>query len=85
MAIIFDPAKDRANLQKHGISLAKVEEVEWGVGVEDARKAYGERRFRAFGLIDGKPYCLVFTRRGDDLRAISLRRASQKEFRRYAT
>lgn len=50
----------------------------------DARKDYGEVRYRSYGLIDGQPYCLVFTRLGDDTRAISLRRSRAKELRRFA-
>ena len=87
MPLIFDPAKDRVNIEKHGISLAKAEDLTDAVVVVDNRKTYGELRIRAFGYIDGKPHCLVFTRRGDDIddiRAISLRRARTKEVKRYA-
>ena len=84
MPLTFDPTKDRANIEKHGISLAKAEDLTDAVAVEDNRKTYGELRIRAFGFIDGKAYCLVFTRRGDDIRAISLRRARAKEMKRYA-
>jgi len=49
----------------------------------DLRFAYGERRFRAFGRIDGVGYCLAFTYRPGALRAISLRRAREKELSRY--
>ena len=44
---------------------------------------YGETRYRAWGLIDGKAYCLAFTDRNGTLRAISLRRARKKEIDRY--
>jgi uncharacterized DUF497 family protein len=36
-------------------------------------------------MIDGKTYCLAYTMRGDKVRPISLRRARQKEMKRYAT
>ncbi len=83
MAIIFDPEKSRANLEKHGISLARAVDLEQAVAIEDNRRSYGETRIRAFGYIDGKPYCLVFTARGNDVRMISLRRARAKEIKRY--
>ena len=54
MALTFDPTKDRANIEKHGISLAKAEDLTDAVAVEDNRKTYGELRIRAFGFIDGK-------------------------------
>ncbi len=84
MPLIFDPAKDQANITKHGISLARAEDLLDAVVIPDDRKSYGEIRIRAFGYIDGKAYCFVFTNRGDDVRAISLRRARAKEMKRYA-
>jgi len=51
--------------------------------LEDERKDYGETRYRAWGLIDGEFYCLAFTDRDGVLRAISLRRARDKEVKRY--
>ena len=83
MEIEFDPAKDEANLAKHGVSLARTVDFEIIAFREDARRAYGETRFRAWGWIDGQYYCLVFTHRQHRLRAISLRRAHQKEIDRY--
>jgi uncharacterized DUF497 family protein len=38
----------------------------------------GKPRFRAYGLLDGQPHCLVFTMRDDAHRPISLRRAHAK-------
>lgn len=86
MDIEFDSAKNEANIAKHGVSLALGAEMDMAtaVVVEDDRHEYGERRFRAFGHIAGSAYCFVFTVRETAVRAISLRRAHQKEMRRYA-
>lgn len=81
--IEFDPAKDAANIAKHGISLARATDMHVLEMTEDDRQAYGETRLRAFGLIDNMVYCLVFTERNGVIRAISLRRAHAKELRRY--
>jgi uncharacterized DUF497 family protein len=78
MAIAFDPAKDALNIEKHGVSLAAAGEMEILAVVPDQRRDYGEDRFNAFGVIAETPYCLSFT-----VRAISLRRARDKEYRRY--
>jgi uncharacterized DUF497 family protein len=85
MAITFDPAKDAANIAKHGVSLSLTGEMELSAAVIviDDRKAYGEARYLAFGLIAGRAHCLVFTVRGVDVRVISLRRANRKEVTRY--
>jgi uncharacterized DUF497 family protein len=45
---------------------------------------FTEPRKRAYGLIDGRFYCLAYVERDGDVRAISLRRAHAKEVRRYA-
>ena len=82
MALVFDPAKDVANITKHGVSLARAADLEEAVIEIDARFT-SEARFRAFGLIDGSSYCLAFTVRGDDVRAISLRRTHLREHRRH--
>lgn len=83
MEIEFDPAKDAANIAKHGVSLSRAVDLEILVFLEDARQTYGETRYRAWGLIDGQAHCLAFTVRENRLRAISLRRAHKKEMDRY--
>lgn len=83
MDIEFDPAKDEKNIAKHGISLARAADMEIVTFLEDDRYDYGETRYRAWGLIDGRYYSLAFTRRGGHIRAISLRRAHDKEIKRY--
>lgn len=84
MAIEFDPAKDAPNIAKHGVSLSRAADLEILAFVEDDRNEYGETRYRAWGLIEGEYYCLVFTHRGERVRAIGLRRAHKKEIDRYA-
>lgn len=83
MRIVFDPSKDEANRHKHGVSLAKAADLDILAFVPDDRRDYGEPRTRAFGVIEGEAYCLVFTVRDGLVRAISLRRAHLKEYRRY--
>jgi uncharacterized protein len=80
--IEFDPAKDAANVEKHGISLARAADLDLLAFVEDDR--FKESRYRIYGLIDDSLYCLVATEREDRIRVISLRRAHAKEMRRYA-
>jgi uncharacterized DUF497 family protein len=83
--IAFDPGKDAINRQKHVLSLADAALIDFGSAyvVLDERRAYGEARFQAYGVIAGRLYVLAFTMRGDAMRAISLRKANGKEVRRY--
>ena len=84
--IEFDPAKDAANLAKHGISLSEAAEFDFtnAVVTVDDRLDYGEVRFRAFAYSSGRGRCLVFAAiDSTTIRAISYRRARQKEMQRY--
>ena len=84
MEFEFDPDKDARNKEKHQLSLADFSGFDADpLVIEDDRRDYGEQRFRAFGLIDGKPHSIAFTVRGNAMRLISFRRAHAKELRRY--
>lgn len=80
----FDPTKEAINVAKHGISLARWVDLKVRALVRDERFDYGEDRFRAYGHIAGDAYCLVFTFRDGAQQPISLRRAHDKEMKRYA-
>ena len=83
MEIEFDPDKEAANLAKHRISLRRAVDMVILEFQSDTRFAYGEVRYRAWGMIDGLAHCLVFTTRNGRTRAISLRRAHKREMDRY--
>jgi uncharacterized DUF497 family protein len=84
----WDPAKAKANLKKHGVEFADA------VGVFDDPEAItvedpdseGEQRFVSLGLdMLGRLIVVAYTYRGDAVRLISARPASQKEVKIYAT
>jgi uncharacterized DUF497 family protein len=85
--IEFDPLKDAANIAKHGVSLRDAERFDWDTALEreDDRFDYGEVRFVAIGLIDGRLHVMVFTEGSQDhaVRVISLRPAEKHEKRFY--
>ncbi len=80
----WDEAKRRRNLSKHGVDFAIAERFDFVTAVieEDDSAAYGEQRQIATGRIDDTLY--VYTLRGEEDHAISLRRATPRERRRYA-
>lgn len=85
--ITFDPAKNAANVRKRGLPFSLVKEAfDWTTALvlEDTRKDYGERRYRALGLIDGRLHAVVYTPRAGGLHVISLRKANGREEKRYA-
>ena len=91
MNVTFDPAKDAANVAKHGVSLTEAAGFEWGSAVvwPDTRRDYGEARMVALGYIGLRIMALVFVDRPPEQpterRVISLRKANSREVKRYAT
>ncbi len=81
--IEFDLKKNAINIAKHGISLARAAEIEPMLVKDDQRFDYGEERLLLYGFMDGEPHCLCYVERLGLVRAISLRRMHQKEFRRH--
>jgi len=81
----WDEEKSARNRMLRGFGFELVLDFDFSSAliVEDTRKDYGERRFRAVGRIADLPYMVVFTPRGDRLRIISMRRMHEKEARRY--
>ena len=90
MKFTFDPAKDAANMAKHGVSLTEAAGFEWGTAVvwPDTRRDYGEARMVALGYIGLRIMALVFVDRPPEQpterRIISLRKANSREVKRYA-
>jgi hypothetical protein len=85
MQIEFDPAKDAANVAKHGVSLALARELDWEAALVwvDDRFEYGELRVIALAPKTGILYYVAFVNRGEVRRIISLRRANRREVKRY--
>ena len=83
----WDEAKRISNLAKHGVDFAAAAGFEWETAVKrlDARRDYGESRWWAMGMIGDGLHFLVFTRREDRIRVISLRRGNRKEKSNYET
>lgn len=81
----WDENKCEVNFEKHGVDFEAVQQFDWMTAqeIEDLRFDYGELRFRALGCICGRLYVLVFTRRKDVVRVISLRKANSREEKTY--
>ncbi|MGJ3230169.1 MAG: BrnT family toxin [Oceanicaulis sp.] len=75
----WDEAKRRANLERHGVDFALVEAFDWSAAETVDQSVRGERRHLSFGRIAGRVHALVWTRRGEIIRVISLRKANRRE------
>jgi hypothetical protein len=72
----FDPAKNYANIAKHGVSLSEGDDVLYdtlALTVEDT-DALDEQRWQSVGMnAFGKLMVVVWTQRDGDIRLISVR------------
>jgi uncharacterized DUF497 family protein len=86
-AYSFDVNKSDRNRLLRGIDFASVEDFQWDSALilQDLRQDYFEDRFQALGFIGEHLHMLVFTPRERLIHVISLRRANQRERKRYAT
>ena len=81
MRIVWDDAKQRANLRKHGLDFADAERVFGGITytIEDKRFGYGEERFISLGLLGDMVIVIAHTESAHELRIISMRKATRNE------
>ena len=90
VSLTFDPAKDAANLAKHGFALLDAVGFEWEAAVvwSDNRRDYGELRMVGLVPVNDRLFCVVFVDRPPEQpterRIISLRKANNREVKRYA-
>ncbi|MGO9339831.1 MAG: BrnT family toxin [Terracidiphilus sp.] len=83
---IWDEAKRKSNLEKHGLDFVDAHLVYDNpdkLTYDSSRK--GERRLLdlAFALVKGRLLALIYTERGHDVRVILFRTASREEREQY--
>lgn len=82
----YDPEKSAINLVKHGIDFEAAQTL-WN---DDNRTEIDvvsevEPRSAVTGMIEGRLWTAIITMRGETVRIVSVRRAWEKEIRRYGT
>ncbi len=85
MRFEWDPTKDIANIEKHGISFktaVRVFEDPQHLELFDVEHSYAENRYIAIGKVEEVLF-VVFTERTDAIRIISARLAEKRERRLY--
>lgn len=80
----WDEAKNQANIVAGRPGFEAVEDFEWETAIVFSNPRHGESRWCVIGYIEDRLHFVVYTRRDDRRRIISLRRASKKEERYYA-
>ncbi|MDM8536443.1 BrnT family toxin [Desulfobacterales bacterium HSG17] len=85
MKFTWNKAKRRTNLAKHGFDFADAEAVFTGMTYTfgDDRTYYGEDRFTTLGMLDGRVVVIAHTEDDDEIRIISMRKATKHEQKKY--
>jgi uncharacterized DUF497 family protein len=81
----WDENKRAANIADGKLDFTAVYEFDWDTAVYtiDDPEDYGELRESAIGFIGARLHVVVFTRRGEIIRIISLRRAESRDKKLY--
>lgn len=85
MKIDFDPAKRAATLEARGLDMVEAGEVFRGAHLTfpDIRFGYGEDRLITVGHLAGRMVVLAWTARGEVRRIISMRKANDREQKKF--
>ncbi len=85
MEFTWDEAKRKTNLAKHGFDFADAEAVFAGMTYTfgDDRTYYGEERFITLGMLKGRVVLIAHTEDDDEIRIISMRKATKHEQKEY--
>ena len=86
MIFEFSNEKQISNLCKHGIDLKDAAHIfldEYRLDAVDSRRDYVEQRHLVIGIVQGRVWVVVYTRRADAIRLISARKANEREQNRY--
>ncbi len=85
MRFEWDEKKNQINIRKRGFDFADAEIVFDGATFtfDDDRFDYGEERFITLGMLAGEVVVIAHTERGENVRVISMRRATKHEQRLY--
>ena len=79
--ITWSERKRKVNLKKHDLDFMDAESVLSGLTLSfaDERFDYGERRFITIGMIDNVVVLIAHTETEDEIRVISMRKATKDE------
>ena len=85
MEISYDAEKRRLTYEKRGLDFEDAVQIFAGttLTIEDDRKDYGETRYQTLGLLDDRLIMLVWTPRDTARHIISMRKANERERKRY--
>jgi len=83
--ITYDPNKREKTLKERGLDFAGASEVFSGQKLEfpDLRRTYGEERIITVGFLRERMVVIVWTPRGEARHIISMRKANEREKKKF--
>ena len=83
--VTWDEDKRRENIERRGVDFGEAALIFEGDVVEsvDARRDYGEVRYRALGRVEDQYYMVAYTWRGDNRHIITAWKVGEHGRRRY--
>ncbi|MGC6484954.1 MAG: BrnT family toxin [Candidatus Puniceispirillales bacterium] len=81
----WDKNKQKQTLIDRGVNFADVVRLNWDLALtrEDKRQDYQENRYVTIAPIDDRLHIVVWCKRRENIRIISLRKANQREEKFY--
>ncbi len=83
MEFEWDEKKRIATIEKHAIDFRDASAIFLGLHVTIAAHSFFEQREIAVGLLEEKLVAVIYTKRGERFRLITVRRARESERRAY--
>jgi hypothetical protein len=85
MEFEWDEHKNKSNIEKHGVDFIDAKEMFSSPMLvkPDERKNYSETRFQGSGYIGSRLMVVVYSKKGETIRIISLRKANKRETKRF--
>ena len=86
MTLDWDETKRSWTLAERGLDFASIATIDWNLAFtfDDKRLDYQEQRLVTMAPIQNRLCVFVWCKRGDKMRIISLRKANDREMKRYA-
>jgi len=81
----WDENKNQINIEKHGFDFRDAVDFFDGPNytMEDNRRDYGEKRLVSIGFLKERMVVLIYTIRENTIRIISMRKANEREQKRF--
>jgi uncharacterized protein len=81
--ITYDPGKNERNIRERGLSFERAAQFDFGTASINEEFRNGEMRFLGAGYLDRRLHILCYRLIPNGIRVISLRKANDREARKY--